>query len=141
MDDALMDVVAEPVFQTRLLTVFAAIALLLAAIGTYGVMAYDVAQRKRELALHMALGASPANVVGMVMRRIGVFALAGGAIGVGGSLVLTRILTASLYEVRPTDPATVVLVFLAMLVVAALAGVAPARRAAQVNVLTALSGD
>jgi putative ABC transport system permease protein len=141
MDDALMDVAAEPVFETRLLIAFALMALLLAAIGTYGVLAYDVAQRSRELALFMALGASPGKVTGMVMRRTGALASIGAGIGVAGSLLLTRLLNASLYEVRPGDPATVAVVALLILGVAALAGAVPARRAAKVNVLAALSRD
>jgi len=141
MDEALMDVVAEPVFETRLLIAFALIAVLLAAIGTYGVLAYDVAQRSRELAVLMALGASQRHLIVMVMRRTGTLALIGAAAGVAGSLGVTRVLKASLFEVHPTDPTTIVLVVLTILAVAAAAGAIPARRAAGVDVLTALSGE
>jgi putative ABC transport system permease protein len=141
MDDALMEVVAEPVFQTRLLSVFAALALLLAAIGTYGVLAYDVTERSREIALRMALGATPGEVIRMVMRRTGVLALAGAAIGLCGSLALTRVLTRSLYEVKPTDPATIAAVAATIVAVALLAGFAPAQRASRVSVTAALARE
>ena len=141
MDDALMEVVAEPVFQTRLLSVFAAIALLLAAIGTHGVLAYDVTERSREIALRMALGATPGEVIRMVMRRTGALAVSGAAIGVLGSLGMTHVLTTSLYEVRPTDPATIAAVVAAIIAVALLAGFAPARRASRIHVLAALARE
>jgi putative ABC transport system permease protein len=141
MDDALMEVVAEPVFQTRVISVFAALAILLAAIGTYGVLAYDVTERSREIALRMALGATPWDVIRMVMRRTGMLALSGAAIGVVGSLAVTGVLANSLYDVRPTDPATLAVVVVAILAVALIAGFAPARRAARVEVMAALPGD
>jgi len=138
MDDALMEVAAEPVFQTRVLSVFAALALILAAIGTYGVLAYDVTERSREIALRMALGATPGAVVRMVLRRTGTLALTGAAIGVLGSLAATGVLSKSLYDVRPTDPSTMATVVVAILTVALAAGFAPARRAGRVEVLAAL---
>ncbi|HEX9105806.1 MAG TPA: ABC transporter permease [Longimicrobiales bacterium] len=141
MDDALMEVVAEPVFQTRLLAVFAALALLLAAIGTYGVLAYDVTERSREIALRMALGATPGEVIRLVMRRTGSLALGGAAIGLLGSVALTRLLTGSLYQVKPTDPATMAAVAATMIAVALLSGFAPARRASRVQVMAALARD
>ena len=141
MDDALMEVVAEPVFQTRLLAVFAAIALLLAAIGTYGVLAYDVAERTREIALRLALGATPAEVVRMVMRRTGALALGGVAIGLSGSLALTRVLAKSLYRVTPTDPVTIAAVVAAIVAVALLAGFTPAQRASRIQVTAALARE
>ena len=141
MDDALMEVAAQPVFETRLLAVFAAIALLLAAIGTYGVLAYDVTERSREIALRMALGATPGDVIRMVMRRTGVLALSGAAIGVAGSLAATGVLAKSLYDVKPTDPATMAVVVAAILAVAFIAGFAPARRASHVQVMAVLPRD
>lgn len=141
MDDALMEVVAEPVFQTRLLAVFAALALLLAAIGTYGVLAYDVTERSREIALRIALGATPGEVVGLVLRRTGGIALAGAAIGLAGSLLLTQVLTKSLYGVTRTDPATIAAVIATIIAVALLAGFAPAQRASRIQVVAALARD
>ena len=141
LDEAMLKVVAEPLFQTRLLTVFSIVAVLLAAIGTYGVLAYDVAERSPEIALRMALGASPGDVVRMVMRRTGVLALSGASVGIIGSLALTRVLTKSLFEVKPTDPATLATVVGAIVLVALVAGFVPARRATRVDVLTALPHD
>ena len=138
MDDAMLEVVAEPLFQTRLLTVFSVLALLLAVIGTYGVLAYDVAERTREIALRLALGATPGAVTLMVLRRTARFALTGAVIGIAASLALTRVLTKSLFEVTPNDPATLATVFAAILLVALAAGYLPARRASHVDVLTAL---
>jgi putative ABC transport system permease protein len=138
MDDAMLEVVAEPLFQTRLLTVFSVLALLLAVIGTYGVLAYDVAERTREIALRLALGATPRAVTLMVLRRTARFALSGAVIGIVASLGLTRVLTKSLFEVTPNDPATLATVVAAILLVALAAGYLPARRASRVEVLTAL---
>jgi hypothetical protein len=138
MDDAMLEVVAEPLFQTRLLTVFSVLALLLAVIGTYGVLAYDVAERRREIALRLALGATPRAVTLMVLRRTGRLALSGAVIGIAASLAITRVLTASLFEVRPNDPATLATVVAGILLVALAAGYLPARRASRVEVLTAL---
>jgi putative ABC transport system permease protein len=138
MDDAMLEVVAEPLFQTRLLTVFSVLALLLAVIGTYGVLAYDVAERTREIALRLALGATPGAVTLMVLRRTARFALSGAVIGIAASLALTRVLTNSLFEVTPNDPATLATVVAAILLVALAAGYLPARRASHVEVLTAL---
>jgi putative ABC transport system permease protein len=138
MDDAMLEVVAEPLFQTRLLTVFSVLALLLAAIGTYGVLAYDVAERTREIALRLALGATPRAVTLMVLRRTARFALSGAVTGIAASLALTRVLTKSLFEVTPNDPATLATVVAAILLVALAAGYLPARRASQMEVLTAL---
>jgi predicted permease len=141
MDQALLDAVSEPLFQTRLLAVFAAIAMLLAAIGTYGVLAYDVAERSREIALRLALGAEPRDVIRMVLWRTGRLAIPGAVVGILAALALTRLLSASLYEVRPGDPFTIGLVAALILIVALLAGYAPARRASRVAILAALSVD
>jgi predicted permease len=138
MDDAMLEMVAEPLFQTRLLTVFSVMALLLAVIGTYGVLAYDVAERTREIALRLALGATPHAVTLMVLRRTARFALLGAVTGIAASLALTRVLRSSLFEVTANDPATLATVVVAILLVALAAGYLPARRASRVKVLTAL---
>ena len=141
MNDALLDVVAEPVFQTRVLTVFAVIAILLAAIGTYGVLAYDVTERSREIALRMALGAQPSDVIWMVLRRTSILALSGTMLGLVGSFALTGVLASSLYDVSPTDPETTIVVVLAVFATSILAGYAPARRASRMQVARVLPGD
>ena len=138
MDQSLMDTIAEPVFQMRLLATFACLALFLAALGTYGVLAYDVTERTREIGLRMALGATPGTVLRMVLGRTATLAFTGAALGVAGSLMLTRVLTRWLFEVKPTDPATLTAVTVVLLVAALLAGLLPAQRAARVRGLTTL---
>jgi putative ABC transport system permease protein len=138
MDQSMMDTIAEPVFQMRLLATFASLALLLAALGIYGVLAYDVTERTREIGLRMALGATPGNVLRMVLGRTAALALLGAALGVAGSLTLTSVLTRSLFEVKPTDPVTLAAVTIVLVVVALLAGYLPAQRAAGVRALTTL---
>src|SRR3989475_4126011 len=132
MDQSMLDTIAEPVFQMRLLTGFALLALLLAALGTYGVLAYDVTERTREIGLRLALGATPGNVLRMVLWRTAALALAGALLGLGGALVLTRVLTKSLFEVKPTDPVTLVAVTVVLVLVALVAGFFPAQRATPV---------
>src|SRR5437870_5435147 len=89
MDQSMLETIAEPVFQMRLLTGFALLALLLAALGTYGVLAYDVTERTREIGLRLALGATPGNVLRMVLGRTAALALAGALLGIGGAMLLT----------------------------------------------------
>ncbi len=141
MDESMLDTIAEPVFQMRLLTAFAVLALLLAALGTYGVLAYDVTERTREIGLRIALGATPGNVLRMVLRRTAALALVGAALGVFGSLALTSVLSKSLFEVKPTDPATLAAVTAVLVLVALLAGYLPAQRATRIRALTALLHD
>ncbi len=138
MDQSMMDTIAEPVFQMRLLATFACLALLLAALGTYGVLAYDVTERTREIGLRMALGATPGNVLRMVLGRTALLALLGAALGVAGSLTLTSVLTTSLFEVKPTDPVTLAAVTAILMLAALIAGYLPAQRAAGVRALTTL---
>ncbi len=138
MDQSMMDAIAEPVFQMRLLAVFALLALLLAALGTYGVLTYDVTERAREIDLRMALGATPGTMLRMVLGRTATLALTGAALGVIGSLTLTRVLSKSLFEVKPTDPATLTLGTILLVLVALMAGYLPARRATRIRALTAL---
>jgi predicted permease len=141
MDTSLLEVIAEPLFQTRLLAVFSLLALLLAAVGTYGVLAYDVTERTREIGRRIALGATPGAVMRMVMRRTASMAITGAAIGLVASLALDTFLTRALYDVTPGDPATMAVVVLAIVTTALLAGYVPARRATRISTLTALSRD
>lgn len=141
MDESMLATIAEPVFQMRLLTAFSLLALILAAIGTYGVLAYDVTQRTREIGLRMALGATARDVMRLVMRRTALLALAGAALGVLGSLAVTSVLTKSLYEVKPTDPLTIAVVTGTIVLVALLAGYLPAQRATKIQALTVLPHD
>jgi putative ABC transport system permease protein len=125
-------------FNLMLLGVFAATALLLAVAGLYGVMAYSVARRTAELGTRIALGATPGNVLRLVLRQGLVTALLGVAIGVAGAIVLTRTLRSFLFGLSPTDPVTFAAVALLLVLVALLACYFPARRAAKVDPMEAL---
>ena len=129
---------AEPRFQTRLLGTFSLLALVLSAVGIYGVLAYQVTERTQEIGIRMALGAERRDVLGMVLRRTLVLAGAGVVLGTGGALAVTRVLTNVLFEVKPTDPVTFAAVAALLGCVALLAGLIPARRATQVDPMVSL---
>ena len=138
MDASMRAQVAEPLFQARLLTAFSLLALLLAAIGTYGVLAYDVTERRRDIGIRMALGAGSSRVLTGVMARTMSFAVAGIVIGAAGALAATRVLSRLLFEVTPTDPWTFAGTAVLLTAVALLAGFVPARRASRVDPIIAL---
>ena len=134
----LAETVAPRRYVTILLGAFAAIALLLAVLGLYGVIAYSVAQRTNEIGIRMALGARPRDVLGMILRQ-GVWLVAAGlAAGVAGALAVTRLMEGLLYGVTPTDPATLTLVSLLLAAVALAACYLPARRATRIDPMIAL---
>ena len=128
-------------FAMQLLGFFAATALLLAAIGIYGVMAYFVSQRTGEIGVRMALGAQRRDVLKLIVRQGMSFALAGVAIGFIVSLALARLISGMLFGVSPNDPITLALFTLLLAGVALLANYVPARRAAMVDPMTALRND
>jgi len=141
----LRDVMGESVAQDRLFTLmfalFGGLALSLAAIGIYGVLAYTVSQRTSEIGIRMALGARAGDVVRMVLGS-GLLLVGGGiVIGTGAALLLTRVLESQLYEVAPTDPLTFIVVPVAMLGVALVASYLPVRRATRVDPLIAITGE
>jgi putative ABC transport system permease protein len=138
MDASLSEQVAEPLFQARLLTAFSLLALLLAAIGTYGVLAYDVSERTRDIGIRIALGAESSRVVRMIVARTMLFAGAGVVIGGAGALATTRVLSKFLFEVSPRDSATFGTTAVVLALVALLAGLLPARRASRVDPIVAL---
>src|SRR5947209_14957684 len=138
MDDLLSETVAQPRLQTGLLSLFAGVALLLAAVGLYGVLAYSVTQRQREIGVRLALGAQKRNVLSLVISQGMKLALSGVAIGIVAALALTRVIRGLLYGVTPTDPVTFALVSLLLVAVALLACWLPARRAARVDPMEAL---
>jgi putative ABC transport system permease protein len=125
-------------FNTFLLGVFAGVALLLATVGLYGVLAFSVAQRTREIGIRMALGAQARDVMRLVLRQGLTLSLLGVAAGVGVSLAGTRVLAGLLYGVAPTDPATFAAVALLLIAVALAACFIPARRAMKIDPMVAL---
>lgn len=138
LENRLADSLARERFSIQLMAVFAAIAAVLAAIGIYGVLAYLVDQRRRELGIRMALGARPADVLALVLRQGSVPVAAGLIAGISGALGLTWFLKSLLYEVSSTDPVVFTGVSLGLVLVALFAMLVPARRATQVDPLEAL---
>jgi len=133
LDRVLADSVAQPRFYMLLLTVFAAVAIALSAIGIYGVIAYLAEQRVREIGIRMALGASRGRVVRMIVREGSFLAAAGVVLGVLGALGLAKLLRTLLFEVKPSDPATYLAVAALLGLVAMLASSLPALRASRVD--------
>jgi ABC-type antimicrobial peptide transport system permease subunit len=137
--------VRENVFLDRLLTVlsasFAALATLLAAVGLYGVLAYTVAQRTREIGLRMALGADRQNVLGLILRDGMRLVLVGVGIGMVLALAATRLMASFLFGVSPLDPLVFAVIPLGLAAATLVATYLPARRAAGTDPLTALRAD
>jgi putative ABC transport system permease protein len=125
-------------FFSQLLGLFAAVALLLAAIGIYGVMSYSVSQRSHEIGLRMALGAQPGQVLGLVLRQAIILSLVGVLIGAAASFLATPFLTVYLYGVKPHDALTLTLVSLLLIGVTLFASYVPARRATQIDPMNTL---
>ncbi len=138
MTEVIGSSIAQPRFRTTLLSLFGAAALLLAAIGIYGVLAYTVAQQTREIGIRMALGANPSRVLRLVLGRGLRLAGIGTAIGVFAALMLTQLLKSLLFGVSATDPVTFGAVAGLLLAVALLACYVPARRAMRVDPMVAL---
>lgn len=133
--------IAETRFQTRLISTFSILALFLAAIGIYGVLAYAVTERTREIGIRMALGAKKSDVVFMLLKRTLLLVMAGVAIGGCGSFALTRVLGKFLFEVKPNDPATFLSVAAILALTGTIAGLLPAQRASRVNPVVALRSE
>jgi putative ABC transport system permease protein len=129
---------AEPRFVMTLLGAFAALALMLAAVGLYGVLAYSVSQRTHEIGIRMALGATRADVLRVVVGEGLLLAAAGTLVGLGAAFALTRLLEGLIFGVKPTDPATLVLGVAVLLAASAAASTIPAMRATRIEPLEAL---
>jgi len=138
MDQIRSDSIAQPRVTALLLGLFAALALLLASVGLYGVMARSVTERTHEIGVRMALGAQRPEVFRLVVGQGMTLALSGAGLGLAGALAVTRALTSFLYGVRPTDPLTFTAVALVLGGVALLASYIPARRATKVDPMVAL---
>lgn len=138
MSDVVSESVGQPRFMGVLMCVFAGLALVLAAIGLYGVISYSVTQRTHEIGVRMALGARPMDVLKMVMGQGLRHALLGVAVGLVASFAATRLLRSMLFGVQPTDPATFIAVSLVLTMVALAASYIPARRATKVDPIVAL---
>ncbi|HKQ89228.1 MAG TPA: ABC transporter permease [Blastocatellia bacterium] len=138
MTDLVADSLVRPRFLSILLGSFSAIALVLAAVGIYGVMAYSVSQRTQEIGVRMALGARSSDVMKMVLTQGTKLAAVGVGIGLAGAFALTRLMSTLLFEVSVTDPATFAAVVALLAVIALMACYVPARRATKVDPMVAL---
>jgi putative ABC transport system permease protein len=138
MDQVVADSTAQPRFYLLLLATFAAVALVLAAVGIYGVMSYSVSRRTHEIGIRMALGAERRDVLRLVVGQGMLLALAGAAVGLLGALGLTRLMASLLYGVQPYDPATFLVVSIVLCLVALAANYVPARRATKIDPMVAL---
>ena len=138
MDEVVSDGMEDTTIQTWLLGVFAALAVLLASVGLYSVMAFLVAQRTHEIGIRTALGAGPGDLMRLVYRHSVRLIAIGLAAGIGGALWLTRLLQSQLYGVTPNDPATFVAAAVLLTLIALAACGIPAWRAMRVSAITAL---
>jgi predicted permease len=141
LDNNLSQEVAGPRLNTQLLGVFALLALLIAAMGVYGVISYRVTRRRRELGVRLALGAESRSLISLVLRQGLGLVMVGTGLGILGALALSRLLASVLYGVSPTSPVTYATVALLFAAVAAVACYLPARRAARVNPVVALRAE
>ncbi len=141
MDGLISGTIARERFQTALLTLFAACALLLAVIGVYGLLSYGVTRRTSEMGVRMALGANSGSIARLVLGQGGVLVLAGVALGLVGSLIATRALQAMLYEVKTSDPSALLAVVAGFAVAALVACYLPAHRASRIDPSEALRAE
>ena len=141
MDEVVSESVAQRRLTMLLLTIFAGAALLLAAVGIYGVIAYSVTERTQEIGIRMALGAQRGAVLRMVIKQALLLAVTGIAVGGGGALLLTRLMEGLLFEVKPADPLTFGVVSGILAGIALLASYIPGRRATQVDPVIALRAE
>jgi putative ABC transport system permease protein len=141
MDEMMGSAVAQRRFSMLLLGVFAGLALVLASVGIYGVMSFDVARRSQEIGVRMALGAEPSGVLLMVLRQGMRLAIIGVVLGLAGARVLTRFISSQLYGIGASDPVTLGVVVALLTGVAILATLLPARRATRVDPLSAIRSE
>src|SRR5581483_6345911 len=141
MDDYLAGPLAEPRLSTLVLSMFGFVALVLAAIGLYGVMASAVREQTHDIGVRMALGATPERVRAEVLRSAMIVSLAGAAVGLGCALASSRVIVSLLFQVSPTDPIAVASACCVLIAVALIAAYLPAYQASRVNPIRALQAD
>lgn len=141
MDDLLAVPLAQPRLSTLILTMFGLVALVLAAVGLYGVMASAVREQTRDIGVRMALGATPGQVRAEVLRRAMAVTLIGTAVGLGCALLTSRVIASLLFQVSPTDPIAVASACGVLIVVALIAAYLPARHASRVDPARALQAE
>jgi ABC-type antimicrobial peptide transport system permease subunit len=141
MEQVLSESVSEPRYRTGLLGLFAPVALILAGVGIYGVVAYTTALRSREIGVRLALGAQSKDVLKLIIGQGMRLALAGLLLGLGGALSLTRVMKTLLFGISATDPLTFAVIALLLMVVALVACWLPARRATKVDPMNALRSE
>jgi len=141
MDETLGEWVSERRFVMLLLGVFASLALVLAAVGIYGVLAYSVSQRTREIGIRMALGASGGGILKLIVGEGLVLTAIGAGAGLAGAIALTRLMQGLLFGVSATDPGAFLLSGVALIAAAGLASYLPARRASRLAPLEALRDE
>jgi predicted permease len=141
MDDVFGASLSRPRLLTQLLGTFAGLALLLAAVGTYGILAYTVSERRKEIGIHMALGASRGNVMNRILGQGLRLTIAGLVVGLAGAFGLTRLLQTQLFNVKPTDPITIASVSAFIGLVALIACYIPAARATRVDPMVVLRDE
>jgi putative ABC transport system permease protein len=141
LDEVVAGSVAQPQLIMRVVSVFAALALVLASIGIYGVMTYSVAERTREIGVRMALGAGPADILGLVLKEGLGLTLAGVGLGLAASLGFTRLLGSLLFGVSATDPLTFAAAAVVLAATALLACYVPAHRGMRLQPIRALRED
>jgi putative ABC transport system permease protein len=141
MDMRVATSVAQRRMQMKVLGAFAAMAVLLEAVGIYGVMSYSVTQRSREIGIRLALGAARRDVTGLLLRQGLTMVAAGIALGLAGALLMTRVLRTLLFGVTPTDPFVFTAIVVLLSATACLATYVPARRAARLDPLVTLRSE
>jgi putative ABC transport system permease protein len=141
MDEVIADTFSRQYFSTLLLAGFSVASLLLAAIGIYGILAYSVSERTREIGLRVAIGATPGRIISLIVRAAARPVLGGLIVGISGALALTGLLRSMLFGVSPRDPLTFVTVPAIFALVALIAAYLPARRAARLDPMVALRTD
>jgi putative ABC transport system permease protein len=141
MDEVLVESTSRNRFNTLLIGLFAGLALLLSAVGIYGVVSYSVAQRAGEIGIRMAVGARPADILRLIFRQIATTMTIGAAIGIAAALALTRYVTSILFDIEPHDPATFASAIGVLIAAGLAAALIPARRAMRVDPINVLRSE